>query len=55
MKMKVINVYCVYTIYLRLYTNVDIKPEYKDDLENLKSLVTSMKLKFKIMDILERR
>ncbi len=46
---------CVYNIFKILYTNVDIKPEYKDDLENLKSVVTSMKLKFKIMDILERR
>lgn len=46
---------CVYNIFKILYTNVDIKPEYKHDLENLKSVVTSMKLKFKIMDILERR
>ena len=46
---------CLYNIFKSLYSNSELPPVYHQKLEKLKSNETSMKIKFKYMDILDRK
>ena len=46
---------CLYNIFKVLYKDSDISEEYKVKLTTIKDSIKVMKVKFKIMDILERR
>ena len=48
-------VVCIYNIFKVLYKNKPILKEYEDILNDIKSTMKFMKVKFKIMDILENR
>ena len=48
-------VLCLYNIFKVVYDGTEIKKEYIDQLTEVKERITYMKIKFKIMDILERR
>ena len=48
-------VVCLYNIFKVLYKDTDIKPEYIISLNEIKDGMKYMKIKFKIMDILEKR
>ena len=48
-------VICLYNIFKVIYLDKPIKPEYIEQLTDIKSTIKYMKIKFKIMDILERR
>ena len=56
MKMNYTSVkVCLYNIFKVLYKDSDISEEYKVKLTTIKDSIKVMKVKFKIMDILERR
>jgi len=46
---------CLTSIFKVVYPNKDILPEYMECLTKIKSKIPFMKIKFKIMDILEKR
>jgi len=48
-------VLCLYNIFKVIYTDKPIQQKYIDQLNDIKSTTRFMKIKFKIMDILERR
>ena len=48
-------VVCLYNIFKVLYKDTDIKPDYVTSLSEIKDTIIFMKIKFKIMDILEKR
>jgi len=48
-------VLCLYNIFKVIYPDKPIKQEYIDQLSEIKSTIKFMKIKFKIMDILEQR
>ena len=48
-------VLCLYNIFKVIYTDKPISQDYTDQLTKIKSTIKFMKIKFKIMDILERR
>lgn len=48
-------VVCLYNIFKVLYKDTDIKPDYVTSLSEIKDGMKYMKIKFKIMDILEKR
>ena len=48
------SIKCLYTIFGSIYENKDIPKEYINKLTECKSSEKSMKIKFKIMDILEK-
>ena len=48
-------VVCLYNIFKVLYKDTDIKPDYVVSLSEIKDGMKFMKIKFKIMDILEKR
>jgi len=48
-------VLCLYNIFKVVYNGTEIKKEYGDQLTETKERIKYMKVKFKIMDILERR
>ena len=48
-------VLCLYNIFKVIYTDKPIQQKYIDRLNDIKSTTRFMKIKFKIMDILERR
>lgn len=49
------SIKCLYTIFGSIYENKEIPKEYIDKLTECKSSEKSMKIKFKIMDILEKK
>ena len=48
-------VLCLYNIFKVIYSDKPIRQDYTDQLIKIKSTIKFMKIKFKIMDILERR
>ena len=48
-------VVCLYTLFKSKYGTDSIPEQYKESLTLLKSNIQYMKIKFKLMDILERR
>jgi hypothetical protein len=49
------SVVCLYTLFKSKYGTNDIPEQYKESLTLVKSNIQYMKIKFKLMDILERR